>query len=52
MAENKLENSLKIAIGQSVNKYFEAVDITPENIMIEDSWILLMVIILLTLQCS
>ena len=35
MAENKLENSLKIAIGQSVNKCFEAVDITPENIMIE-----------------
>lgn len=35
MAENKLENSLKIAIGQSVNKCFESVDITPENIMIE-----------------
>ena len=35
MAENKLENSLKIAIGQSVNKCFETVDITPENIMIE-----------------
>ena len=36
MAENKLENSLKIAIGQSVNKCFEAVDITPEN---SEKWI-------------